>query len=69
MAAFAVILPLMAGAHGAYHEELQRSDEQLALHPDDPSLWFHRGYLNFLHGAWEMSLTDLEKTDRLAPGK
>lgn len=55
--------------HGAYHEELQRTDEQIAEHPNDGELWFHRGWVNFLHGEWQTSLTDLEKADRLAPGK
>ena len=74
---FSVILLLAAGllccrtasAHGAYHEELQRIDELIAASPDNGELWFHRGYLNFLHGDWRQSLLDVEQAERLAPGK
>lgn len=55
--------------HGGYDEEIQRADEQIAAKPDDGTLWMRRGYLNFLHGDWQQSLIDLEKADRLAPGK
>jgi len=74
---FSVILLLATGllccrtacAHGAYHEELQRTDELIAASPDNAELWFHRGYLNFLHGDWRQSLLDVEQAERLAPGK
>jgi tetratricopeptide (TPR) repeat protein len=59
----------MSHGHGAYHEELQRADEEIAAHPEDGQLWYRRGFLNVLHGAWESALVDLEKADRLAPGK
>lgn len=55
--------------HGAYHEELARADNEIAAHPEDGQLWYRRGLLNVLHGAWEPALVDLEKADRLAPGK
>jgi tetratricopeptide (TPR) repeat protein len=56
-------------AHGGYHEEIRRTDEQLATSPDNAELWFHRGFLNSQHGDWQQSLLDLEKVGRLAPGK
>ena len=59
----------LAFGHGAYHEELQRTDEQIAKSPENGSLWFHRGYLNVLHGEWQTALTDLEHADRLEPHK
>jgi len=55
--------------HGAYHEELEHVDEQLMHAPNEAKLWFLRGALNVLHGEWQMALVDLEKADRLAPGK
>jgi tetratricopeptide (TPR) repeat protein len=59
----------LSHGHGAYHEELERADEEIAAHPEDGQLWYRRGFLNVLHGAWESALVDLEKADRLAPGK
>lgn len=59
----------LAHGHGAYHEELQRTDEEIAAHPNDGSHWFRRGWLNVLHGEWQTALIDLEKADRLEPGK
>jgi tetratricopeptide (TPR) repeat protein len=59
----------LSHGHGAYHEELERADEEIAAHPEDGQLWYRRGFLNVLHGAWEAALVDLEKADRLAPGK
>ncbi|MEQ1748586.1 MAG: hypothetical protein ABL974_04145 [Prosthecobacter sp.] len=59
----------LSHAHGAYHDELLRADEDIAAHPEDGQLWYRRGFLNVLHGAWESALVDLEKADRLAPGK
>lgn len=58
-----------AHAHGAYHEEIQRTDEQIAENPRDGSLWFRRGYLNVLHGEWQTALSDLERADRVEPNK
>lgn len=58
-----------AHGHGAYHEELQRVNEQLAQHPDAPELLFKRAWVNYLHGDWQSSLVDLERTDRIAPGE
>lgn len=58
-----------AFGHGAFHEELQRTDEEIAAHPLDGANWFRRGYLNVLHGEWQTALIDLEKADRLEPGK
>lgn len=59
----------LSHGHGAYHEELERANEEIAAHPEDGQLWYRRGFLNVLHGAWESALVDLEKADRLAPGK
>lgn len=56
-------------AHGSYHEELETVDEHLATAPNDPKLWYRRGFLNVLHGEWHAALVDLEKADRLAPGQ
>ncbi len=56
-------------AHGAYHEELQRVNEQLEASPNDGGLWYQRGWISFLHGDWQLSLTDLERAERLAPGR
>ena len=58
-----------AWAHGAYHEELQRVNEQLDASPNDGRLWYQRAWIGFLHGDWQLSLTDLEKAERLAPGQ
>ncbi len=55
--------------HNGYHEELRHVDEQLAAKPDDATLWMQRGHLDVLHGDWQGAMIDLEKADRLAPGK
>ena len=55
--------------HGGYHQEIQRLDEQIAEHPDDGEIWFHRGRVKLLHGEWQDALTDLEKAERLVPGR
>lgn len=56
-------------AHGAYDEELKRTDEQIAAYPQDGQHWFRRAFLNVLHGEWQTALIDLERADRLEPGK
>lgn len=55
--------------HGAYDEELKRTDEQIAANPADGQHWFRRGFLNVLHGEWQTAMVDLEHADRLEPGK
>ncbi len=68
----ALALLLTAGSlcgHGAYDEELKRTDEQIAANPTDGQHWFRRGFLNVLHGEWQTALVDLERADRLEPGK
>lgn len=56
-------------AHGSYHDELQRVNEQLEVSPNDGRLWYQRAWIDFLHGDWQLSLSDLEKAERLAPGQ
>ena len=64
------LLPLWsAHGHGGYDEEIQRAGEQISADPGNGTLWLHRGYLEFLHGAWQQSLIDRDQADRLAPGK
>ncbi len=59
----------LARGHGGYHEELQRTDDEIAAHPHDGQHWYRRGLLNVLHGEWQTALVDLERADRLEPGK
>ena len=56
-------------ADGTYHEKLLTLDERLKSDPSDAPAWFQRGCLCLLNGDWQVALADLEKTDRLAPGK
>ncbi len=68
-AAALLLLSTSAFGHGAYHDELQRSNEEIVTRPNDGSLLFHRAYLYVLHGEWQMALADLENADRLEPGR
>ena len=56
-------------AHGAFHEELQHLNEQIAASPNDGALLFQRGWTSFLHGDWQGCLIDLERAERLVPDK
>lgn len=56
-------------ADGTYHEKLLVLDERLKSAPSDAQAWFERGRLCLLNGDWQVALADLERTDRLAPGK
>ena len=56
-------------AHGGFDEEIKLTDSLIAASPEDGQHWYHRAYLNFLHGDWQIALSDSEKAERLAPGK
>jgi tetratricopeptide (TPR) repeat protein len=56
-------------AHGGFDEEIKLTDNLIAASPNDGQHWYHRAYLNFLHGDWQITLSDSEKAERLAPGK
>jgi tetratricopeptide (TPR) repeat protein len=56
-------------AHGGFDEEIKQTDGLIAASPNEGQHWYHRAYLNFLHGDWQIALSDSEKAERLAPGK
>ena len=56
-------------ADGTYHEKLLVLDERLKSDSSDAQAWFQRGSLCLLNGGWQVALADLERADRLAPGK
>lgn len=56
-------------ADGTYHEKLLALDERLKSEPSYAQAWFQRGSLCLFNGDWQVALANLEKADRLAPGK
>jgi tetratricopeptide (TPR) repeat protein len=56
-------------ADGSYHERLTILDERLKSDPSDAQSWFQRGCLCLWNGDWQVALVNLEKVDRLAPGR
>src|SRR5688572_16761779 len=67
---FVSIMPL-AGAfgHGAYHEQLDALTREIEQNPQDAALLFQRAKLHVSHEEWTPALIDLERVDRLKPGK
>jgi tetratricopeptide (TPR) repeat protein len=61
--------PARLRADGTYQEKLLTLDERLKSDPSDARAWFQRGCLCLLNGDWQVALVDLEKVDRLAPGR
>lgn len=56
-------------ADGSYDQRLGALDARLKSDPTDAQVWFQRGCLCLHNGDWQVALTDLEKADRIAPGK
>lgn len=54
-------------AHGGFDEEIKLTDTLITVAPENGLHWYHRAYLNFLHGDWQIALSDAEKAERLAP--
>lgn len=66
---FSALIPRKATAHGAFDDALKRFDALLAVTPEDALIWFQRSCLNLSHDEWQQALLDIERVDRLAPGK
>jgi tetratricopeptide (TPR) repeat protein len=55
--------------HGAYHAELEKLDARVAAAPDHPEHLLTRAKLHLGHKEWQPALDDVERVDRLAPGR
>ena len=58
----------VAAAHGTHDALMKQANEELAEQPTDGGKWYKRALLQFDHEDWPESLSDLEKTEELAPG-
>ncbi len=71
--AFAVFLivfvPSTGHADGAYHDVLKRLNSLLEASPNDDSLHFQLAVAHVDHGDWAACLAEVERVERLAPGK
>jgi tetratricopeptide (TPR) repeat protein len=64
------LIPLQqAPAHGAYHDVVATLSKKLKDKPDDAGLRFRMAEAHAGHAEWRASLDELDRVDRLAPGK
>ena len=64
------LIPLeQAPAHGAYHDVVATLAKKLQDKPDDAALRFRMAEAHAGHAEWRASLDELDRVDRLAPGK
>lgn len=63
-------MPLQqAPAHGAYHDVVATLTKKLHDKPDDAALRYRLAEAHAGHAEWRASLDELDRVDRLAPGK
>lgn len=58
-----------AFGHGAYIERVARLMVALEQHPDDAALYLELADTRCEHEEWQLALEELDRADRLAPGK
>lgn len=56
-------------AHGAYHQVRRDLEARLATDPDNPDLHFRLAVAHQSHEEWKLTLAELAKVDKLAPGR
>lgn len=61
--------PVVLGAHGTHGQLIEVVNRKLESSPTDANLWYQRGFLNLEHEDAAQAIEDLEKAERLAPGK
>ncbi len=47
---------------------LERYDQALSQSPQNPELWFQRGYVHYRRGEYSLAVTDLSRALELSPG-
>lgn len=62
-------MPGIAAAHGTFHDLMQELGRKIELQPDDASLYLRRADVYLEHGEWQPCLVEVERVDRMAPGK
>lgn len=61
--------PILLCAHGTHGQLMEVVNRKLESSPTDANLWVQRGILNLEHEDAAQAIDDLEKAERLAPGK
>ena len=61
--------PVLLCAHGTHGQLMGVVNQKLESSPTDANLWVQRGILNLDHEDAAQAIEDLEKAERLAPGK
>ncbi len=56
-------------AHGGYHERIAYLSAAVEANASDPLLHLELGNLHGQHGDLQLALADLDRVDKLAPGK
>eukprot|EP01031_Cornospumella_fuschlensis_P003361 gene3361-4180_t len=56
-------------AHGAYHDVVTQITRELEKTPDDAALHFKLACAHQEHGEWTLTMAEVERVERLAPGK
>lgn len=51
-------------AHGTSHELIESASREIALEPDDASLYLRRAVLHLDHGDWRACLLDVDEAER-----
>jgi tetratricopeptide (TPR) repeat protein len=64
-----LLLMERAAAHGAYHDVVEEIRVKLQKKPDDAALRYRLAEAHAGHDEWQACLEELERVDRLAPGK
>lgn len=62
-------LTTLCSAHGAYHDVVAQITQELEINPEDAGLRFKLACAHQEHGEWTSALVEVEKVERLAPGK
>lgn len=62
-------VPSAGHADGSYHDVLKRLNGLLEASPNDDSLHFQLAAAHVDHGDWAACLAEVERVERLAPGK
>ncbi len=64
-----LVLMQRAPGHGAYHDVVEAITAELQKKPDDAALRYRLAEAHAGHDEWQACLSELERVDRLAPGK
>ncbi len=64
-----LLVPSTGHADGSYHDVLNRLNGLLEASPNDDALHFQLATAHVDHGDWAACLAEVERVERLAPGK